>query len=175
MCGHAPNPVARLSSTARICVCGQAPGTRVHRTQIPFNDRSGARLRDWLDISESDFYDPRRVAIAPMAFCFPGQDAHGGDLPPPAQCAQHWRARLFAAMPQIELLLLIGQHAQRWHLGNQDRKSVTLNVAAWRDFLPEGKIPLPHPSWRNNGWLKRNAWFEEELVPVLRKQVHALL
>ena len=173
--GHAPRPVARLSATARICVCGQAPGTRVHQSGLPFDDASGERLRDWMGVSAEEFYDLRRVATVPMAFCFPGQDARGGDLPPPAVCSRQWHARLFAAMPQLELLLLVGYHAQRWHLQEQCRKTLTDNVAAWPAFLPAGKIPLPHPSWRNNGWLKRHAWFEAELLPVLRREIRARL
>lgn len=173
--GHAPRPVARLSTTARICVCGQAPGTHVHRSGLPFDDPSGKRLREWMGIDRDQFYDAGRIVTMPMAFCFPGQDRRGADLPPPRICSEQWHERLFSAMPQLRLFLLIGYHAQRWHLGAQCRDSLTANVAAWEEFLPSGKIPLPHPSWRNNGWLKKNLWFEKELLPVLKKQVKACL
>ena len=171
--GHTPRPVARLSTTARVCVCGQAPGTRVHRSGLPFDDPSGKRLRDWMGIDRDQFYDAKYIVTMPMAFCFPGQDGRGADLPPPPVCSKQWHAQLFDAMPQLELFLLVGYHAQRWHLAAQCRDSLTANVAAWEEFLPSGKIPLPHPSWRNNGWLKKNSWFEKELLPVLKHQVRA--
>ncbi len=173
--GHEPNPVARLSDTAKICVCGQAPGTRVHASGLPFDDRSGDRLRDWMGVTLTQFYDARHIATVPMAFCFPGQDARGGDLPPPAICATQWRARIFEAMPQLKLFLLIGLHAQRWHLETRSRRSLTENVTAWQEHAERGLLPLPHPSWRNNGWLRRNPWFENEVLPVLRERVRACL
>ena len=173
--GHAPRPVARLSLTAKVCVCGQAPGTRVHSSGLPFDDASGDRLRDWMGVDRTLFYDARWITTVPMAFCFPGQDARGGDLPPPPRCNAHWHARLFRAMPQLKLFLLVGYHAQRWHLGEQCRSSLTENVAAWEEFLPQGKIPLPHPSWRNNGWLRNHPWFEAELVPALREKMRDCL
>jgi uracil-DNA glycosylase len=170
---HAPRPVLRLSATAPVLIAGQAPGARVHESGLPFDDRSGDRLRDWMGVSRAAFYDRSRFAILPMAFCFPGYDAKGSDLPPPPVCARTWRALALAAMPQVELMLLVGGHAQRWHLGAR-AASVTETVRNWRAFGP-GAIPLPHPSWRNTGWLKRHPWFEAELVPELRRRVAALV
>lgn len=175
---HDPRPVVRLSATARLCVCGQAPGTRVHATGLPFNDRSGDRLRDWMGVGREAFYDTRRIAIVPMGFCFPGQDATGGDLPPRPECCAHWHDRVFAAMPQLELVLAIGQYAQRYHLAGAGQGRLGDTVAAWREHLARpGRprvLPLPHPSWRNTGWLKRHPWFEAEVVPALRAEVRRL-
>ncbi len=170
---HAPRPVPWLSATAPILLCGQAPGARVHALGRPFDDPSGDRLRDWLGVDRAAFYDRRRFAVLPMAFCFPGYDARGADLPPPPLCAATWRAQALAAMPAVRLTLLIGGHAQRWHLG-RGTGSVTETVRAWRDRGP-AMLPLPHPSWRNTGWLKRNPWFEADLVPELRARVARLL
>jgi uracil-DNA glycosylase len=176
---HEPRPVAILSSTARIAVCGQAPGTRVHASGIPFTDPSGDRLRDWLGIGEEEFYDASRIAIVPMGFCFPGLDAKGGDLPPRRECALEWRARIFAAMPQIELLLAVGQYAQKWHLGGKTGSNLTATVADWRAILGSDAspavLPLPHPSWRNNAWINKNPWFANDLLPELKKRVQQLL
>lgn len=171
---HEPRPVAWLSAEARILICGQAPGMRVHETGLPFNDRSGDRLRDWMGVDRDMFYDRRRIAILPMAFCFPGYDAKGSDLPPPPRCAALWRERALAAMPQVGLTLLVGLHAQKWTLGRRAAKTLTETVAGWRSFGAE-TMPLPHPSWRNTGWLRRNPWFEAELLPVLRARVAAHL
>jgi uracil-DNA glycosylase len=171
---HEPRPVFRVSQTARICIAGQAPGTRVHASGTPFTDPSGDRLRAWMGVTPDEFYDVARIAIVPMGFCFPGLDAKGGDLPPRRECAPRWRAPLFEMMPQIELVLAIGQYAQAWHLGPSRRKSLTETVAAWEAFYPRC-IPLPHPSWRNNAWLGKNPWFEEELLPVLKRDVRRLL
>ena len=175
---HEPRPVLRVSTTARLAIVGQAPGTRVHASGIPFSDPSGVRLRGWMDVTPDEFYDPKRVAIIPMGFCFPGQDKAGADLPPRAECASHWRQRLLAHLPQIELMLLVGGYAQRWHLGPPVR-SVTETVADWRAIFAahEGPrfLPLPHPSWRNNGWLKTHLWFEAELLPLLREEVGRLI
>lgn len=171
---HEPRPVLRVSRTARVCLAGQAPGTRVHASGMPFTDASGDRLRDWMGVTSEEFYDTSKIAIVPMGFCFPGQDAKGGDLPPRRECAPHWRARLFAEMPQIELTLLIGQYAQGWHLGEAAKGNLTETVAAWRGYLPRA-IPLPHPSWRNNGWIRKNPWFETEVLPVLRKEIRRLI
>ncbi len=171
---HEPRPVFRVSQTARICIAGQAPGTRVHASGTPFTDPSGDRLRAWMGVTPDEFYDVARIAIVPMGFCFPGLDAKGGDLPPRRECAPRWRAPLFETMPQIELVLAIGQYAQAWHLGPSRRKSLTETVAAWEAFYPRC-IPLPHPSWRNNAWLGKNPWFEEELLPVLKRDVRRLL
>lgn len=172
--GHAPRPVVWFRPGARLLIAGQAPGLRVHRSGIPFDDRSGARLRDWMGVSAAEFYDQTRVAIVPMAFCFPGYDAHGADLPPPALCAQTWHRRVLDSLPGLELTLLIGAHAQKWHLGAAAAGGVTRTVAGWRDAPPR-VLPLPHPSWRNTGWLKRNPWFETELLPALRQRVRRIL
>lgn len=168
---HEPRPVAVLSAKARILIAGQAPGRRVHDTGIPFNDASGDRLRDWLGVERAQFYDPGNFAIVPMGFCFPGYDARGSDLPPRRECAPIWRRRAIEAMPQIELVLAIGSHAQRWHLGAGISASMTETVRAWRTHLAAGVLPMPHPSWRNTGWLRRNPWFETELLPELRRNV----
>lgn len=170
---HSPNPVVWFRPGARILIAGQAPGMRVHLTGKPFFDRSGDRLRDWMGVSEAQFYDLSRIAIVPMAFCFPGYSASGSDLPPPPICAKVWRARVMAEL-QPELTLVIGGHAQRWHLGNGARGGVTATVAAWRDHAPR-IFPLPHPSWRNTAWLRRNPWFEAELLPELRRTIAGIL
>lgn len=176
---HEPRPVVRASATARLAVCGQAPGTRVHATGIPFNDPSGRRLKSWMGVSDAEFYDETRVAIVPMGFCFPGLDARGADLPPRPECARAWRAMLFDQLPQIELILLVGQHAQSWHLGKRAAPTLTETVSSWRHHLQAAPgprfLPLPHPSWRNSRWLKTNPWFERELVPVLQREVRAIL
>lgn len=177
---HAPRPVLRVSATARLAIVGQAPGTRVHASGVPFSDPSGKRLRDWMGVTEAEFYDEARIAILPMGFCFPGQDAAGGDLPPRRECAPLWRPRLFALLPQLELVLLVGLYAQRWHLGAAGvQGGLGETVRAFREILERpGRprlFPLPHPSWRNNAWITRNPWFEADLVPCLRGEVRALL
>jgi uracil-DNA glycosylase len=173
---HEPRPVLRPSATARLAICSQAPGVRVHASGVPFTDPSGDRLRAWLELTPDEFYDQRRVAIVPMGFCFPGHDAAGGDLPPRPECAAHWHSRLFAAMPQLELLLAVGSYAQRWHIG---RAGMTQTVKQWQRRLTSGdtprRVPLPHPSWRNNAWLNANPWFERELLPAVRAEVRRLL
>jgi len=165
--------------TARLMVAGQAPGTRVHATGVPFNDPSGVRLRDWMGVSPEEFYDVARIAVLPMGFCFPGHDAKGGDLPPRKECATLWRARVIAALPRIELVLAIGGYAHAWHMPDRPRGPLTDTVRRWREILQEPRhprvLPLPHPSWRNNAWIKANPWFAQELLPVLRCQVRALL
>lgn len=170
---HEPRPVLQPSTTARILIAGQAPGTRVHASGRPFTDPSGDRLRQWLGIGSDIFYDPARVAILPMGFCFPGLTAKGADLPPRPECAAAWRGQCMAAMPQIELVVCLGSHAMRWHIGSQFNGKVDDAVRGWRSFqgLSPCLFPLPHPSWRNNAWLKRNAWFETELLPVLRQEI----
>ncbi|MEL7026567.1 MAG: uracil-DNA glycosylase family protein [Pseudomonadota bacterium] len=167
---HRPRPVVWFGQGARILIVGQAPGARVYQSGKPFTDRSGDRLRDWLGLDESTFYDQRRVAIVPMAFCFPGYDAKGSDLPPPKLCASEWRDRVLDAVGPVRLTLVIGGYAQNWHLGPMARRGVTETVSGWRD-CPDGVLPLPHPSWRNTAWLKRNPWFEAELLPVLKARV----
>jgi uracil-DNA glycosylase len=169
---HSPRPVAWFQRTARLLIAGQAPGLRVHQEGRPFADPSGDRLRDWLGLDPSAFYDRARVAIVPMAFCFPGYDAKGADLPPPPICAATWRPEVMAALPDIRLTVLVGGHAQRWHLGT--RGGVTETVRAWRDHAPD-VFPLPHPSWRNTAWLKRNPWFAEDLLPALRARVSEVM
>lgn len=165
---HAPRPVAWFRPGARILIVGQAPGARVHASGRPFTDRSGDRLRDWMGLDEATFYDLDRIAIVPMAFCFPGYDAKGADLPPPPLCAATWRA-LVMGLLRPRLTLLVGGHAMRWHL---KARSVTETVADWRAHAPE-VFALPHPSWRNTGWLRRHPWFEAELLPALRAAVAA--
>ena len=176
---HEPRPVLRASSTARLAVCSQAPGTKVHASGTPFTDRSGDRLRDWMAISPQKFYDEARVAIVPMGFCFPGQTASGADLPPRPECATLWHRKLFAVLPQLELVLAVGFYAQDWHLGERAGGTLQDTMLRWRQYLESTGsprvLPLPHPSWRNNAWLKDNPWFESELLPVLRGEVRALL
>ena len=172
---HQPRPVVIMSSSAKIAICGQAPGTRVHASGIPFSDPSGDRLRDWLGVSSEEFYNPDNFAIVPMGFCFPGLDANGSDLPPRRECAPAWRLKVMDAMPQLELLLIIGMHAQAWHMGKDGMKSMSKRVGAWREYLDaqsEPKLlPLPHPSWRNNSWLKKNPWFSNALLPELKEMI----
>jgi uracil-DNA glycosylase len=176
---HAPRPVLRESATARICISSQAPGVRVHASGVPFTDPSGDRLRAWLGLSREVFYDQSRIAIVPMGFCFPGHDRAGGDLPPRPECARTWHERLFAAMPQLELILAVGSHAQRWHLGAAASRSMTGTVSGWRMQLESPihprRVALPHPSWRNNAWLATNPWFERDLLPALRRELKRLL
>ncbi|MDO5613048.1 MAG: uracil-DNA glycosylase family protein [Paracoccus sp. (in: a-proteobacteria)] len=167
---HAPHPVVWFRPGARLLIAGQAPGMRVHLAGRPFADRSGQRLRDWMGVDETTFYDRDRIAIVPMAFCFPGYNARGADLPPPPLCAATWRARVMAELSP-RLTLLVGGAAIRWHMGARD---VTATVAAWRD-APAGMFPLPHPSWRNTGWLKRNPWFGADLLPDLRQAIKEVL
>lgn len=169
-----PRPVLRASRTARVALCSQAPGTKVHASGRPFTDRSGDRLREWLAVDSDTFYDERRIAIVPMGFCYPGIDAKGGDRPPRPECRATWHDKLFQALPQIELIVVIGGHAMAYHLGRRRKPSVRETVAAFREYLPR-VIPLPHPSWRNNAWLDRNPWFEAELLPVLRTSLHRLI
>ncbi|MBM6594644.1 uracil-DNA glycosylase family protein [Microvirga pudoricolor] len=176
---HEPRPIVQGSATARLCIASQAPGTRAHASGTPFMDPSGVRLRRWLGLDEAAFYDAARVAIVPMGSCFPGLDAKGGDLPPRRECAPAWREPLFEALPNLELLLLIGQYAQAWHMGDDFRDGLTGTVRRWREILDGPArpriLPLPHPSWRNNGWLKKNPWFEAELLPVLQAEVRSML
>jgi len=171
---HRPRPVLRVAPGARILIAGQAPGARVHASGLPFDDPSGDRLRDWMGIGRETFYDRSRVAVVPMAFCFPGYDAKGADLPPPPVCARTWRKQVLARLPRIELTLLVGQYSQRWHLGAGRAGGVTETVRRWREF-GQGLLPLPHPSWRNTGWLKKNPWFAEEVLPWLRSEVARLV
>ncbi len=166
-----PRPVLRAAATARLLIVGQAPGTRVHASGVPWDDPSGDRLRDWLALDKDRFYDTSRVAIMPMAFCYPGRGA-SGDLPPDAACAPRWHEPLLAQMPQLELVLLVGRYAQAYYLENPG-ETLTSRVRRWRDFGPR-YLPLPHPSPRNNLWLRRNPWFEAELLPALRERLAAM-
>lgn len=168
---HHPRPVVWFEPSARILIAGQAPGARVHAAGRPFADPSGDRLRDWLGIGPDVFYDKSLIAIVPMAFCFPGYDAKGSDLPPPKVCAETWRAPVIDSLKDLRLTILIGGYAQRWHIGT---RNVTQAVQSWRDHFPS-VIPLPHPSWRNTAWLKKNPWFTDELLPVLRTRVKEVL
>lgn len=169
-----PRPVLRAGATARLLIAGQAPGRLVHQTGLPFNDPSGERLRDWLGIDRDTFYDESRVAIVPQGFCFPGTDPRGGDHPPRPECAELWHPRLIPLLEKVELTLCIGRYAQAFHLGARRQRTLTETVRAWRDYGP-GHLPLPHPSWRNNGWIRRNPWFEAELLPHLRADVARLV
>lgn len=167
-----PRPVLRAAASARLLVIGQAPGTRVHASGIPWNDPSGARLRDWMGIDADTFYDEGKVAIVPMGFCYPGRGG-GGDLPPRPECAALWHARILDHLPRVRLTLLVGSHAQARYMGRKGR-SLGERVRD-RDAWPPGMVPLVHPSPRNQAWLKRNPWFEREVLPELRRRVHALL
>ncbi|OYW88973.1 MAG: uracil-DNA glycosylase [Sphingobium sp. 32-64-5] len=169
---HGPRPVVQAGRTARLRIIGQAPGRKVHETGIPWNDASGDRLRAWLGLTPARFYDPRRVAIIPMGFCYPGK-AGSGDKPPRAECAPRWHEALNAQLPGIALTLLIGQYAQARYLGRQRLSTLGETVRAWRDYLPQGYIPLPHPSPRNQPWLAKNPWFEAELLPGIRAAISA--
>jgi len=175
---HEPRPVLQASATARLLIAGQAPGTRVHASGKPFTDPSGDRLRQWLGIGPDIFYDEMRVAILPMGFCFPGLDRSGSDLPPRPECAAHWRRRLMRRLTAIELVLVIGQYAQAWHLGALRKPTVSETVYNWRESfeaLDPPVIPLPHPSWRNNAWITNNPWFEADVVPVVQREVARLI
>lgn len=172
---HDPRPVLQLSRSARILLAGQAPGARVHASGRPFTDPSGDRLRGWLGLNEPTFYDANQLAIVPMGFCFPGYDAKGSDLPPRRECRQTWHDQLFASRPPFDLTLVIGRYARDYHLPDQRRENLTATIQAQANDLDALKqapvIVLPHPSWRNTGWLKRNPWFEAALVPILRERI----
>ncbi len=167
-----PRPVLQVDPEARILIAGQAPGRRVHDSGIPFDDASGDRLRDWMGIARATFYDPKLIAIVPMGFCFPGS-GKSGDLAPRSECAKAWRAQLIGHLRHIELTLVIGQYAHAWHLSEMQR-NLTETVRAWHSYAP-GIVPLPHPSPRNNIWLKRNPWFASSLLPHLKQMTRAAL
>jgi uracil-DNA glycosylase len=171
-----PRPVLVAHPGARLLIAGQAPGTKVHASGIPWDDASGRRLRNWLGLEAAGFYDARRVAIVPMGFCYPGRGA-AGDLPPRPECSALWHDRLFGHLPGLRLKIVIGQYALAWHLGDRVRRGSTLTevVRAWRDWLPGGHFVLPHPSPRNTLWLRRNPWFEAEVVPVLQRSVREVM
>lgn len=169
-----PRPVVRGAASARLMITSQAPGTRVHETGISFNDRSGDVLRGWLAIDRETFYDETKVAIVPMGFCYPGRDAKGGDRPPRKECAPLWHARLLPFYPKIGLTLLVGSYAIDYYLKGRTRRTMVETVRNWREYLPEF-FPLPHPSWRNVLWVRQNEWYEAEVLPELRRRVHALI
>ncbi len=169
-----PRPVLRGKPSARLCIVGQAPGIRVHESGIPWNDPSGKRLRDWLAVEDETFYDDSRIAIVPMGFCYPGTMANGGDFPPRPECASLWHPPLREALARVELTLLVGSYAQAYYLGRARKKTMTETVRAWRDYLPDF-LPTPHPSWRTTGWQKKNPWFDQEVLPELRRRVRSLL
>jgi len=168
-----PRPVFRAGRGARLLVVGQAPGRLVHETGIPWNDRSGDVLRAWLGFEREAFYDTSRVAIVPIGLCYPGT-VDGSDLPPCAECAPRWQPRFRAALPDISLTLLVGSYAQAYYLGKARKSSLGETVRAYREYLPDF-FPLPHPSWRNLAWLQRNPWFVKQVIPALRKRVHACI
>ncbi|MCR9177308.1 MAG: uracil-DNA glycosylase family protein [Alphaproteobacteria bacterium] len=174
-----PRPVVVARGAARILIIGQAPGTKVHATGIPWNDRSGDTLRGWMAVDRDTFYDPDRIAILPMGFCYPGvmpskNGKSGGDAPPRPECAPEWHEKVLAHLPQIELILLAGMYAQARYLGDRRKKTLTETVASWREYGPK-LLPLPHPSWRSGNLIRKNPWFEAELLPVLRARVEALI
>ena len=168
-----PNPIFQLNPTAQILIASQAPGIRAHNSGIPFNDPSGNRLRQWMGISREVFYDATRIAILPMGFCYPGT-GKAGDDPPRPECAITWRETVLAQLPNIELILTIGQYAQAWHLGLRRKKTLTQTVTAWQEYWPRILV-MPHPSPRNNRWLQRNPWFEQEIVPIIQQRISTLL
>ena len=168
-----PKPILQLSASARILIAGQAPGRITHHKGIPFDDPSGNRLREWLGVSKGEFYDASKIAIIPMGFCFPGT-GKGGDLPPRTECADTWRKQLLGKLDNIELTLAIGQYALEWHINDGKKTKLTDRVAAWKNYMPN-MLPLPHPSPRNNLWLKRNPWFEKDVLPALKFRVSELI
>ncbi len=169
-----PRPVLRVSSWAKLLIVGQAPGTRVHESGVPWDDASGERLRGWLEMPPEVFYDRARVAIMPMGFCYPGRNERGGDNPPRPECAPEWHSRVLAFVPEVKLTLLVGAYAQKYYLGKTAQKTMTATVEAWRDYLPRF-LPTPHPSWRTTGWQRKNPWFDAEVLPELRRRVHKLV
>jgi uracil-DNA glycosylase len=169
-----PRPVLQANSQAKILIAGQAPGLKVHVTGIPFNDPSGDRLRDWMGIDKSIFYDDSKIALVPMGFCYPGT-GKSGDLPPRPECAEAWREKLLSNLPEIKLTLVLGQYSQKYHLETYRKKNLTETVKSWKEFWKKGLLPLPHPSPRNNIWLKKNPWFEKEILPTLKSRVQKLI
>lgn len=168
-----PRPVIQASHKSKIRIIGQAPGTKVHESGRPFTDASGDRLRDWMGVTSEEFYNPDMIAVTPMGFCFPGQDAKGGDLPPRKECGPLWQDKLDAAMPNVELTLIVGMYAVNWHLGDRTQRNLTETVKSWQSYGPY-LIPLPHPSWRNNGWIKRHDWFPK-VLETLKSRVDAII
>lgn len=169
-----PRPVLRAKAAARLLIVGQAPGTRVHETGIPWNDASGDRLRGWMGLTREAFYDDERIAIVPMGFCYPGQNEKGGDNPPIPECAALWHPRIVPQLAEVRLTLLVGTYAQRFYLGPERGKTVAETVGRWRDFLPN-YLPLPHPSWRTQAWERKRPWFDKELLPELKNRIQDLI
>lgn len=169
-----PRPVVQADSQATILIAGQAPGRKVHETGIPFNDASGDRLRNWMGIDKNIFYDGSKIALVPMGFCYPGTGT-SGDLPPRPECAEAWREQLLSNLPKIELTLLVGQYGQTYHLGTSRKENLTETVKSWKEYWKKGLLPLPHPSPRNNRWLRDNAWFETDILPALKARVQKLI
>ena len=169
---YVPRPILRATVTARLLIVGQAPGVRAHQSGIPWNDSSGERLREWMNVDRESFYDERRIAIIPMGYCYPGR-GKSGDLPPRRECAKLWLDQLLNHLPQVQLTLLVGQYAQSHYLGSRRKSTLTETVRTWRDYKPTF-LPLPHPSGRNNAWLRRNPWFEAEVIPALRRRCRKL-
>lgn len=170
-----PRPVVWASTSSRLLIIGQAPGTRVHQSGVPWDDRSGERLRDWLQLTPDIFYDESKIAIVPMGFCYPGVLPKGGDRPPRPECAPLWHNQLLEHMPNVQLTLLVGQYAQKHYLGKSASKTLTQTVSRFSEYLPNGYLPLPHPSWRTIGWQKKNEWFDAHLLPQLRQRVANLV
>ena len=168
-----PNPILQLNPKAKILIAGQAPGRKTHHKNIPFDDPSGDRLRDWMGIDRNTFYDETSIAILPMAFCYPGT-SKSGDLPPPNICADQWREKLLNLLPNVELTLVIGQYALDWHLSSTKRSTLTETVLEWQELWPEF-VPMPHPSPRNNIWLKKNPWYLTDVLPELKRRVASLV
>lgn len=166
--------MVRISETAKILIIGQAPGTKVHETGVPWDDPSGERLRGWLALDVDRFYDTSKIAIMPTGFCYPGRDPKGGDLPPRPECAPAWHGPLRKHLKAVQLTLLVGMHAQAFCLGDKRKRTMTETVRAWREYAPD-VLPMPHPSWRTTAWARKNPWFEEELVPEIRRRVKVLI
>lgn len=169
-----PRPVLVADVSAPILIAGQAPGTKVHASGIPWDDPSGDRLRDWLGVDKETFYNPKYFAIVPQGFCYPGKLAKGGDAPPRPECAQTWHPRLIPLLENVRLTLAVGQYAHKYYLSSMRKKTLTETVASYRNYTPD-LLPLPHPSWRVVGWMKKNDWFEREVIPELRARVQVLL
>jgi len=170
-----PRPILQAHSEARILIASQAPGNKAALSGVPFSDPSGVRLRQWMGVTEKTFYDETKCAIVPMGFCFPGYDKNGGDMPPMKRCAPTWRAHLLEQLENVELILVIGMYAMSWHLKDRRARTLTDTVRNWREFAAEGVFALPHPSWRNTAWLKRNPWFEQETLPALKEAISRVL
>lgn len=166
-------PIIQLHSSAQILIAGQAPGINAHNSGIPFDDASGKRLREWMGIDKTLFYNPEIIAILPMSFCYPGS-GKSADLAPRPECTLQWRILLLEQLPNIQLTLLVGQYAHHWHLANNRKENLTETVKAWQEYLPT-VLPLPHPSPRNNCWLKNNLWFARDVIPFLQLEINSII